>query len=96
MDITILYSILIILTSPITGYLLDLLTKDEKKLIQYYFPALLWILAIASAILFSTNIQYALTTTYIFFTMFTWLQLTKQKTKPIKKTKKITNKRAEK
>ena len=93
---TIIYSTLILLTAPLIGYLLSLLTKDEKKLIQYYFPSLIWILAITSAILYSINIQYALTTTYMAIAMFTWLQLYKQKTKPIKKAKTISNKRAKK
>jgi len=90
----ILYSILILLTAIPIGYLLHLLTQDEKNLTQYYFPALLWILAIASAIFYTTNIQYALTTTYIFITLFTWLKLTKQK--PIKKTKAVKNEKAKK
>ena len=72
-----LYSILILLTSIPIGYLLYTLTKDEKELIQYYFPILLWTLAIASAIFYTTNIQYALTTTHIFITILVWLQLTK-------------------
>ena len=93
---TIIYSILILLTAPLTGFLLNLLTKDEKQLIQYYFPALIWTLAIASAILYSINIQYALTTTYITITILTWLQLTKQRINPLKKSKIIKSKRAEK
>ena len=73
---TILYSILILFTAIPVGYLLQKLTKDEKELTQYYFPTLLWILAIASAIFYTTNTQYALTTTYIFITILTWHTLT--------------------
>lgn len=80
MDITIIYSILFLLTAPLIAYPLYLLTRDEKKLTQYYFPLLLWTTAIASAILFSINIKYALTTTYMFITLFTWHKITKQKT----------------
>jgi DNA-directed RNA polymerase subunit M/transcription elongation factor TFIIS len=83
----IIYTILILLTAPLTGYILNSLTKDEKNLIKYYFPTLFIILAITSAILYSINLQYALTTTYIAITTFTWLQLTKEKRKPIKKKK---------
>ena len=74
----IVYSILIILTSPIAGYILYIITKDEKDLIKYYFPAILWILAITGAIFYSINLVYALIITYVFIAVLVWYMLVKK------------------
>jgi len=77
METTLIYTIILQVTAPLLAFLLFKLTNDETELIKYYFPVILWILAVASAIFYTTNIQYALITTYIFITMFTWLYLAK-------------------
>lgn len=89
---TIIYSILILATSIPTAYILHKLTFDEKKLTNFYFPPLLWILAITSAILYSINIQYALTTTHMFFTILIWHRMNNISRKKRKKLNKKTTK----
>ena len=95
----ILYSILILLTSIPAAYVLHSLTKDEIKLTNLYFPPLLWIVALVSAVLYSVNVKYALITTHIFLTIFVWHSLNNKisrKKKIGKGIKNLTrNKRAE-
>jgi len=78
MDITLIYAILILITSIPVAYLLNLLTSDEKDLIKHYFPSLLWVLAILSAVFYTTNLKYAFITTYMFITLFSWLKFSKK------------------
>jgi hypothetical protein len=75
MDMTIIYSVIILLTSPFVGYILYLTTKDEKELIKFYFPAMLWIFAVLSAIFYSINLKYAIITTYMFLAILTWYEM---------------------
>ena len=84
---TIIYSILILATSIPAAYLLHKLTSDEKKLTNFYFPPLLWILALTSAALYSINLQYALTTTHMFLTVLIWHKLNNLKPKKKRKAK---------
>jgi hypothetical protein len=77
MNTTIIYAILILLTSLPIAYLLNYLTSDEKDLIKYYFPVLLWILVIISTIFYTTNIKNGFITTYMFVTLLIWYKLSK-------------------
>ena len=63
----------LILAIP-TGIILALLTKKEKNIYKQpqYFPTVLWILAIASAIMFTLEKTIALTLVFLFITTFTW------------------------
>ena len=56
------------------GIALAKITKDEKNIYSKtpYFPILLWILAIATAIFFTLDKRIALTLTFIFITTFIW------------------------
>jgi hypothetical protein len=65
------------ITSIPLGFFLSWFLKDEKPLIKSYFPPILWILAIASAIFFYINLVYALTTAYLFFMLLTWWKFSK-------------------
>lgn len=79
MENAILYSILFLLTSPLAGYILYQLTKDEKELIKFYFFPLRWVIAISAAIFYSISLMYALILTYIFLTMVLWLYFLRKK-----------------
>ncbi|MAG39387.1 hypothetical protein CMI41_00250 [Candidatus Pacearchaeota archaeon] len=72
-----LYITLVMITSVPLGLFLSWFLKDEKPLVKSYFPPILWILAIAAAILFYINLVYFLTTTYLFFMVLTWWKLGK-------------------
>ncbi|MCK4650379.1 hypothetical protein KAT36_04060 [Candidatus Pacearchaeota archaeon] len=63
----------LILAIPL-GLALATITKDEKQIYSriQYFPVILWILALATAIFYTINKQIALTLTFIFITIFTW------------------------
>ncbi|MBT7102507.1 hypothetical protein HN935_03275 [archaeon] len=63
----------LILAIPL-GLALANITKDEKQIYSKppYFPVILWVLAIAAAILFSLNKTVALTLTFIFITTLVW------------------------
>jgi len=98
---SVFYSILILATSLPIAYILHFLTKDETNLTNFYFPPLLWILALTSAILFSVHVQYALTTTHMFLTILIWHKLNNSinKKRPKRQPKKVklqSNKRAKK
>ncbi len=67
-----------ILNIPV-GILLNKITKSEKEIYTKIFPALLWILAISSAIFLLINKQIAITTIYIFTIIFVWQNLDKIK-----------------
>lgn len=54
------------------GFLMNKITKDEKETFKKFFPAILWILAILSAIFLSTNKVNAITTIYLFIVIFFW------------------------
>ncbi|MCK4997847.1 hypothetical protein KAS08_06115 [Candidatus Pacearchaeota archaeon] len=56
------------------GIILSRVTKDEKVIFSKapYFPVLLWILAITSAIFYTLNKTIALPLTFIFLTTFIW------------------------
>ena len=56
------------------GFILANLTKDEKKIYSKapYFPVILWTLTIISIILYTTNKNLAIVTTFIFITTFVW------------------------
>jgi hypothetical protein len=70
--LTTLYITLALITSIPLGWFLSRLLKEEKPITDTYFPSILWILAIASAVLLSINLTYALTTIYLFFMILTW------------------------
>jgi len=61
----------LILTIPL-GIALAKITKDEKPIYKKYFPVILWLLAITSAIFFTINKTIALTLTFTFLTTLTW------------------------
>jgi len=65
--------LVLILAVPL-GFILANITKDEKDIYTRspYFPVLLWILAIASAVFYSINRQTALTLIFIFLMTLTW------------------------
>ena len=65
-------SILTLIAAIPVGLLLHKLTRDEKPIYKKYFPALLWLLAILSAIFYTLNTKIALTLTFMFIVMFTW------------------------
>jgi len=54
------------------GIALAKTTKDEKPIYTKYFPVILWIIAIATAITYTTNKTIALTLTFTFITTLTW------------------------
>jgi hypothetical protein len=56
------------------GIALSKITNDEKEIYSKppYFPQLLWILAILSAIFITTKMQLGLTLVFIFLTTLTW------------------------
>ena len=56
------------------GLALAHITKDEKQIYSKppYFPVILWILAIATAISYSLDKTTALTLTFIFITTLVW------------------------
>jgi vacuolar-type H+-ATPase subunit I/STV1 len=60
-----------ILTIPL-GFLLHHITKDEKDIYTKFFPAILWILAIISAIFLTINKTTAIKTIYMFITILFW------------------------
>ncbi len=59
------------------GILGAYLTNYERKIYKNYFPAILWILAIVSAIYYSIDIRIALTATFMFIMTLTWKYSTK-------------------
>lgn len=63
----------LILAIPL-GLLLLKLTKKEKDIFSKkpYFPVLIWVLAIASAITFSINKTIAIPLAFLFLMVFTW------------------------
>ncbi len=73
-----LTSIIILLTIP-TAYLLYRITQDEKEIYKKYFPPILWILAIATAILANIDKIYALTILSIFLVILFWNNFDKLK-----------------
>jgi hypothetical protein len=64
----------IIISAIPAGLLLAYLTKDEKNIYRKYFPAIMWIIAISAAVFFTLNIRTALTLTFVFVLMLTWLK----------------------
>jgi len=69
-----------LLTIP-TAYFLYKLTQDEKEIYKKYFPAILWILAITTAIFLKINTLYALTTETLFLVIVIWNYFDKIKAK---------------
>lgn len=67
----ILYLVILALFYPV-ALILAKYTKDEKKLYGWYFPAILWILAIAAAIFYTLNLVVALTLTFLFLVVLFW------------------------
>lgn len=68
----------IILGSAIPmGVLGAYLTNYERKIYRYYFPTILWILAIVSVIYYALDVKIALTTTFMFIMILTWKYSTK-------------------
>tara|TARA_Y100000310_G_C20674071_1_gene811893 strand:- start:719 stop:943 length:225 start_codon:yes stop_codon:yes gene_type:complete len=70
----IILSIVIILSAIPIGFLLKYLTTDEKNIYKKYFPPFLWALAILAAIFYTLNIQIALSLTFMFVLILTWLK----------------------
>jgi hypothetical protein len=62
---------ILILSIPL-GLFLKYLTDDEKPIYKKYFPAILWALAIASAIFYTLNLKTALILTFLFITVLVW------------------------
>lgn len=54
------------------GILLYFLTRDEIEIYEKFFPPILWILAIAVAILLSLNKTNAIIVGYLFITILSW------------------------
>jgi cytochrome c biogenesis factor len=73
---TILTIITLLLAVP-TGFLCHWVNHDEKNIYNKYFPAILWILAITTAILLTTNLSYAMTTLFVFIVVLAWLNAEK-------------------
>jgi hypothetical protein len=73
----IVYITLLMITSIPLGILFSRLLKWERPITKKYFPSIIWILAIASAVLLSINLIYALTTIYLFFMILIWWKLGK-------------------
>lgn len=65
-------SIIILASAIPLGLLSAFLTRHEKQIHKKYFPPILWILAITSAIFYTLNLQVALTTTFMFLLILTW------------------------
>jgi hypothetical protein len=59
------------------GILGAYLTNYERNIYKVYFPPILWILAIVSAIYYSIDTRIALTTTFMFIMVLTWDYSTK-------------------
>ena len=68
---TIISIIILALAIP-TGTLLAKSTKDEKPIYKKYFPPMLWIIAIATAVFYTLNLTAALTLTFIFVVVLVW------------------------
>jgi len=74
--LTTVYITLAMLTSIPLGILFSKINiKEERSIIKFYFPAILWGLAVASAIFLTLNLLYALTTIYLFIMVFVWWKL---------------------
>jgi hypothetical protein len=61
----------LILAIPL-GIILAKTTHDEKPIYTKYFPSILWILAIAAAILYTLDKTIALTLIFTFITTLVW------------------------
>lgn len=70
----IIISIIVLAAAIPTGMWLAYLTKDEKQIYKKYFPALLWLLAISSAIFYTLNTATALTLTFMFIIVLVWFK----------------------
>lgn len=64
---------ILILAIPL-GFALAHITRDEKQIYSKppYFPILLWVLALITAIFYTINKQIALTMGFIFIMTLTW------------------------
>jgi len=72
-----LLEFLILLCAIPSGLLGAYLTNYERKIYSFYFPPILWTLAIISAIYYTIDIKVALTTTFMFIMLLTWKYSTK-------------------
>lgn len=59
--------------------LLFKLTKDEKKIYSWYFPAFLWILAVLCAIFLTINLKIAFILAFLFLVILFWMRMGKFK-----------------
>lgn len=78
-------SIIVLLLSIPTGLWLQKLTRDEKPIYKKYFPIILWILAILTAIFYTIEIKTALTLNFMFLTILIWLKADELKSSKFKK-----------
>jgi hypothetical protein len=64
----------LILAIP-TGIILQIITKKEKEIYTKpkYFPSMIWILAILSAIFLTVDKTIGMPLTFMTITIFTWL-----------------------
>lgn len=70
----ILAIILLVCSYPL-AMLLYKLTKDEKKIYDWYFPALLWIFVIGCAIFLTLDIKIALIFAFLFLVVLFWKRM---------------------
>ncbi len=75
--LVIIFTTLLMITSIPLGFLLSRILHWEKPITDAYFPPILWVLAIASAVFLSIELLYALTTIYLFFMILTWRKVGK-------------------
>ena len=73
----IVYITLLMITSIPLGILFSKTLRWERPITKEYFPAIIWVLAIASAVLLFINLTYSLTTIYLFFMVLIWWKLGK-------------------
>lgn len=73
----VLLSGLVLITAIPLAFIVASVTKDEKEIYKKYFPAVLWIIAVLTAIFYTLNIIVALTLTFMFIFIFFWSKSSK-------------------
>lgn len=70
-------SVTFLFSAPLVGFLLQKLTVDENDLVLFYFPSLLWLLAVVASVFLTLNLFYAFVLIYFFVMMLIWFGIAK-------------------